>query len=160
MNENVKAIGIGESHVTAKREEIIKAFSLDSCLAVIVYDKAGIGGMVHIALPDSASDDDCDHKPEAYYADLALPRLLQRLQSLGASLPHAMLKLAGGADSRYAGDRFAIGRRNILAVKRYLWSRGLGVVAEDTGGVISRTVELWMADGSVTIRSNGACWNL
>ncbi len=151
----VRAIGIGEFRVTNDRDEVIKTFALGSCLAVVVYDRAGIGGMVHVALPDSTTDAAAGGKPDAYYADRALPALLDGLTRLGASLRTAWIKLVGAADSRYEGDLFNIGKRNILAVKRLLWRRGLGIVAEETGGVVSRTVEFRLSDGDLMIRSNG-----
>jgi chemotaxis protein CheD len=156
----VRAIGIGEWRVTNDREEVIKTFALGSCLAVIVHDRAGIGGMVHVALPDSTTDADASGKPEAYYADRALPVLFAEMLGLGSSLRKIQIKLVGAADSRCEGDLFNIGKRNILAVKRLLWSRGLGIVAEDTGGVMSRTVEFRVGDGCLTIRSNGDRRNL
>ncbi len=158
--ETVKAIGIGEYRVSNDRDEVIKTFALGSCLAIVAWDRAGVGGMVHVALPDSTTDAAAAEKPDAYYADRALPTLLDGMARLGASLRTAWIKLVGAADSRYEGDLFNIGKRNILAVKRLLWSRGLGIVAEDTGGLVSRTVEFRLSDGSLVVRSNGDRRNL
>ncbi len=150
-----KSIGIGELLVTADREDVIKTYSLSSCIAVVIWDHAGIGGMAHIALPDSSIDAEMRTKPVGYYADKAIPVLLQKMGALSPSLRKVWIKLVGGADSNCEEDHFMIGRRNIIAVKRMLWERGMGVIAEDIGGKASRTVEFGISDGSLAVISGG-----
>ena len=48
---------------------------------------------------------------------------------------------------------FNIGKRNILAIKKILWTRGMGAVAEDVGGSISRTVAVEVDSGKVMLSS-------
>jgi chemotaxis protein CheD len=151
----IKAVGIGEIMVSKNREDILKSFSLSSCIAVVMFDKSGIGGMVHVALPDSSQDSDYQKKPAAYYADKALPLLITRMHEHGAAMNKIWIKIAGASDSRYEKDLFNIGKRNILAVKKFLWKQGLGIIAEDTGGMIIRTVELNVNDGSLAVLSDG-----
>ena len=50
-------------------------------------------------------------------------------------------------------NTFSIGKRNILAIKKILWKFGMGAVAEDVGGGISRTVSVDVDGGRVTISS-------
>jgi len=66
-----------------------------------------------------------------------------------------IVKLVGGAAVLEASSSFDIGRRNLLAIKKMLWARRLGAVAEDVGGNISRTVEVTVAEGRVHIYSPG-----
>ena len=50
-----------------------------------------------------------------------------------------------------ANRKFDIGKRNVIAIKRYLWKNGLGVVKEDVGGSISRTVTVYVGTGEITL---------
>ena len=157
---SVNAIGIGEMHVTNKNNHILKTYALGSCIAVIIYDINGIGGMVHIALPDSSIIKDSEKKPEGYFADKALPILIEKMKKLGSNLKKTWIKIVGGSDSNYHNDTFNIGKGNILAVKKFLWRNGLGIIAEETGGKISRTVELHLNDGTILVSSNGDKWRI
>jgi chemotaxis protein CheD len=57
-------------------------------------------------------------------------------------------------------ERFNIGKRNVLAIKRLLWQAGLGVLKEDIGGMISRTVSLSVSTGELTVSNGTKKWNL
>jgi chemotaxis protein CheD len=61
------------------------------------------------------------------------------------------IKIAGGARILDPDGVFDIGKRNILAVKRILWANHFGVVAENTGGDVSRTVTIHIASGEVDV---------
>ncbi|GAB1483918.1 hypothetical protein MASR2M78_27350 [Treponema sp.] len=50
-------VGIGEWAVSKSIDDVIKTYALGSCVAVIIYDaKAKVGGLIHVALPDSSID--------------------------------------------------------------------------------------------------------
>ena len=55
---------------------------------------------------------------------------------------------------------FDIGKRNVLAIKKYLWRKQLGIIAEDVGGDISRTLSVSVGGGTVRVSSNGTHWEL
>lgn len=57
-------------------------------------------------------------------------------------------------------NTFDIGRRNPVAVKRYLWKNGLGVVKEDIGGKISRTVSVFIDTGEVLVSNAKTEWKI
>ncbi len=161
MLMSIKSIGIGELIVSNDRDDTVKTYSLGSCIAVIVYDsRSCAGGIVHVALPDSSIDREHDKKPVGYYADKAIPVLIAEMKRLGSLLKNVSIKLVGASDSKFENDRFKIGRRNIVAVKKLLWKEGLGVVAEDTGGTVARTVELAIKDGTIAVSSNGNKWTV
>jgi chemotaxis protein CheD len=63
------------------------------------------------------------------------------------------IKLAGGAKIMDMNDTFQIGKRNVLAIKKALWALGTGVVSEDVGGTISRTVTIDLGTGVVSLSS-------
>jgi len=154
-------VGIGEWVVSSDPEDVIKTYALGSCLAVIIADqKLGIVGLIHIALPDSAIDPAKGKLTPGYFADTGLPLMIEEMKKRGSVRAHIQVKMAGGASIMDDKGIFDIGKRNILAAKRILWKSSLGAVAEDTGGEISRTVTVKVADAETTISSGNKQWIL
>lgn len=154
-------IGIGEWAVSTNKDDTLKTYALGSCIAVLIYDKnISMAGMIHIALPDSGIDPGKSLVQPGYFADTGLPRMIEEMKKRGAIRNHLWLKLAGGASVMDPSNLFDIGKRNILAVKRIMWKSSLGPIAEDTGGVISRTVSMKVFDGETTIHSANKQWLL
>ncbi len=154
-------VGIGEWAVSKNPEDVIKTYALGSCVAVMIYDmKVKVGGMIHIALPDSSIDVARGQAQPGYFADTGLPQMIQEMKGLGASRAGVWVKLAGGASVMDASGYFDIGKRNVLAVKKVLWKSSLGPLAEDTGGNSSRTVTFTLTEGLVVLSSGPKSWNL
>ncbi|MBU2644213.1 chemotaxis protein CheD [bacterium] len=147
-------VGIGELAVSKMKGEVIKTFGLGSCVAIVVLDpKSRAVGLIHVALPDSTINPEKAKMQPGYFADTGIPYLLREMSKLG-SHPKGqglIIKLIGGAQVMDPNERFNIGKRNILAIKKILWSYNLAVVAEETGGHISRTVDVNVESGRVTI---------
>lgn len=154
----IQYVGIGGIGVASKPEEVLKTMALGSCVAILLLDPVRrIVGMDHVALPDSSIDPSQARDRPGHFADTGLPALLAEMvragyQGDGRSL---IVKLAGGAAVMEAGSSFDIGRRNVLAIKKLLWARRMGAVAEDVGSNISRTVEVSVSEGRVHIHSPG-----
>jgi chemotaxis protein CheD len=154
-------VGIGEYYVTRNADEVIKTFALGSCVGILVYDTAQrVAGLIHVALPDSSINTSKASDLPGYFADTGLPALLQSLRNHGASSKSAWIKIVGGSNIMDDTRRFDIGKRNVLAIKKILWKKQLGIIAEDIGGDISRTVSLRVADGEVCVTSRGTQWEL
>jgi len=154
-------IGIGEWAVSGESSDTIKTYALGSCVAVLVYDtRLAIAGMIHIALPDSKVDAQRARSLPGYFADTGLPVMIEDMKKRGVVRAHVWVKLAGGASVMDPGGFFDIGKRNILAAKRILWGSSLGPVAEDTGGSLSRTVSIAVADGATIISSGHKQWTI
>lgn len=154
-------VGIGEYQVSDDPTVEIKTYALGSCVALIVWDSlAQVGGMIHLALPDSTINPDRALTQPAYFVDTGIPVFLEALGKLGANRRSSYLKLVGGASVLDTNVTFDIGRRNVLAVKKVLWKLGMGIHKEDTGGEISRTVSLWILDGRIEISNAGRKWPL
>lgn len=146
-------VGIGEYAVTKQEKASIKTYALGSCVALILFDsRHGAAGMIHIALPDSQGNDEKAARLPGYFADTGLTLLWKRMQVHGAVTGNVRAKLVGGAAVFDDGGAFRIGRRNVLAVKKWLWSMGIGILGEEVGGNRSRTVEAY-PDGRVVITS-------
>lgn len=145
-----KTVGIGELAVSRRGEADLVALGLGSCVAVLVYDNIFmVAGMAHIVLPRS-TEQEALSKPPAYFADLAIERLLVEVKARGSRCGQLLVKLVGGARMG-ANDNFGIGKRNLLAIRRDLLMRRLAPRAEEVGGTLSRTVNFRPTTGAVTI---------
>lgn len=154
-------VGIGELNVSSQIDSNIKTYALGSCVAVIIYDSVNrIGGMIHVALPDSEINREKALRTPAYFADTGLPILFKKMNELGAKRKSSWIKIAGGAAVIKSCESFDIGKRNVLAVKKILWNKSLGIKNSDTGGDYSRTVTLDISDGTVTVSNSGKNWEL
>ncbi|MGE5552320.1 MAG: chemotaxis protein CheD [Betaproteobacteria bacterium] len=147
-------IGMAESGASKAPATLITS-GLGSCIGVALHDpQAKVGGMCHVMLPDSLQARASENR--AKFADTAIPDILVQLERLGARRERLVVKVAGGAQMFSFGkgdDRFAIGRRNVEAVRTALRQAGLRIAAEDTGGNHGRTMVLDVGTGRVTIRT-------
>ena len=154
-------IGIGYMKVSSTPGDEIKTYALGSCIAVVLYDKKlKIAGMIHIALPESAVNTVKAQTLPGYFVDTGLPLLLKDFKKLGGHRKYTVIKIAGGSSIMDENKTFDIGRRNGIAVKRFLWKQGLGVIKEDIGGSISRTVSIDVDTGKVLLSNAKAKWEL
>jgi chemotaxis protein CheD len=151
-------LGIGDFGASNTPGSSVKTFALGSCVAVVLLDPRNRAvGMVHIALPDSSINEAKGRERPGYFADLGLPLLLQEMTRFGATAKGRglIVKLVGGASIMDHNDTFNIGKRNVLAIKKILWSFGMGAVAEDVGGNHSRTVSVAVDTGKVLVSCPG-----
>ena len=154
-------VGIGDFAVSSDAADTIKTYALGSCVAVVAYDKARkVAGLIHIALPESSVNPGKGAAKPGYFADTGLPLFLDELKKKGASRQTTSFRIAGGSTMMDAQKTFDIGRRNVIAVKRYLWKNGLGVVREDVGGEISRTVSVEVKSGEMLISNKNDSWTI
>jgi chemotaxis protein CheD len=154
-------VGIGEWKVSGKSEDVLKTYALGSCVAVCAYDQANrVAGLMHVALPEAKVNPQKAERLPGYFADTGLPLLLNDMLKSGAERKNIRVKLAGGSSIMDQNRNFDIGKRNAIAVKRYLWKNGLGVIREDTGGNASRTVTFHVADGAIIVSNAGTSWSL
>ncbi len=157
-------LGVGDYGASNRPEDEIKTFALGSCVSVILLDpKTRTVGMAHVALPDSSINKAKATEKPGYFADTAIPALLEQMSRFGCDKrgKGMVVKLCGGANVMDTNDTFQIGKRNALAIKKILWSYGMGAVAEDLGKNFSRTVSISVATGNVTLSSPGRpTWQL
>lgn len=149
-------LGIGDLAVDGRPGAMIRTLALGSCVALILHDlRSGAVGMAHIALPSSAVDPGKKLQKPGHFADSGVPRLVEEMRRAGwnGSVPSMNAKLAGGASILDPNATFAIGHKNVLAIRRELWRLGLGPIAEDVGGSISRSVSVECPSGAIVIRS-------
>ncbi len=151
-------LGIGDIGISNDPEEILKTCALGSCVAVIILNPSvRAAAMAHIALPCSSTNIKKARLKPGYFADTGIPALLKLMNKVSSNgtRKNLFVKIVGGAQIMDKRNTFNIGKRNVLAIKKILWSYGLGVIAEDTGGDISRTVIVPLSTGKVIVSSPG-----
>lgn len=154
-------IGIGEYAVSSDPADTLKTYALGSCVAVMAWDRVNkIAGMIHVALPESKINPAKAELKPGYFADTGVPLMLRDMKKKGADVRKLIIKLAGGSSIMDANRKFDIGKRNVIAIKRFLWKNGLGVVKEDVGGEISRTVAMEVGTGEVVLSNSQRTWNI
>ena len=147
-------VGIGDGAVSAAPGARLKTYGLGSCIGIVIVDPAsGVTSLTHVALPDSRLNQTLAEQKPFHFADTAIRLIVQRMLASGAAPKKALwrVKLAGGASGLKNSDHFDIGKRNLLAVKKALWTQGMAALAEHVGGSHSRTVLVTVASLDVSI---------
>ena len=149
-------VSVSDAKVSANPSDVLVTYSLGSCIGVCLYDPVtNIGGMLHYQLPDSKMDVERARKKPFMFADTGMKILVGKLVEIGAKKKRMQVKIAGGAAMDTGPKGFDIGKRNHLAFRKIMWKNGMFVDSEDVGGFSPRNVYMDMADGTVTIKSNG-----
>jgi chemotaxis protein CheD len=151
-------VGIGGLAATNTPGDSIRTLALGSCIAVVLlHPRTRTVGMVHIALANSSTNKKRSEIKPGSFVDTGIPALLKEMQKYGcdSNIKSFKIKIAGGASVLDPNNVFNIGKNNLIAAKNLLWSLGTGAVSEDTGGNISRNVEVEVDTGKVTISSAG-----
>jgi chemotaxis protein CheD len=154
-----QVVGMADLKVSASSGDRIITYALGSCLGVVVYDAtAGVGGMLHVMMPESQIDPRKAESNPYMFVDTGIPQLFRQCYALGARKERMEVRVAGGAyqGGDEASDRFQIGKRNFIALRKLLWKNGVMIKSSDVGGVQrSRTMALAVGSGDVTVKCNG-----
>ncbi len=148
-----KTVSIGQILISNDQKESLRMYVFASCIGLTMYCPINkVLGMAHIALPFSSSiGGEKDDQP-AYYAVLAVPRLIQKMSSeYGCCQDELIVKVFGGTHSAKETDFFQIGKRNIHAIKKILSVHQLHCDTTETGGPNNRTLEMDVATGRVKL---------
>ncbi len=149
-------VGVADARVSNDPRDILVIYSLGSCIGVCLYDPVvHIGGMLHYQLPDSKMDKARAGRKPFMFADTGMEVLIEKLFSMGANKKRIQIKIAGAATMHTGAQKFDIGKRNYLSIRKVLWQHGMFIDTEDIGGQSPRNMYLNMVDGSVTVRSVG-----
>lgn len=149
-------VRMGELHVSRDPGHVLAAIGLGSCIGLVLLDgQRARAGLAHIVLPSSMGGSTGE---VGKFADRAVPALLERMASIGASRQRLQALLIGGAQMFAVGSSSTldIGKRNEEAVREALTSAGMDVHAADTGGNQGRTVRVYVGSGRVTVKGPGA----
>ncbi|PIE71050.1 MAG: hypothetical protein CSA22_04810 [Deltaproteobacteria bacterium] len=144
MNPNSKYhVVSGAYHIATRRDITLEAF-LGTCVGVAISDPVnGVGGLIHLLLPEPVSQTSID-TPEKY-ASTGLPIFIQALLDSGAETKNMTATVAGGALIRPISRQdiyLNIGGRTAEVALNLLQSVGIHVETAETGGFTTSCLEL------------------
>ncbi|WP_336770183.1 chemotaxis protein CheD [Bacillus bombysepticus] len=145
---NIKIADIGFS----KNPAILKTNSLGSCVGILLYDSSKhFGGIIHALLPTSF-----ESKTEQYgkYVNTSIEHLVNSFHSSGSKVSDIYAMIFGGSHMIFqttCSNLSTIGERNILETIFQLNKLNIPIVAQDTGGIVPRTVVFNTNTGVVTL---------
>lgn len=138
-------------------DDAVTTLGLGSCIGIAIRDPGtGIGGLVHIMLPDSTEIKNNTNRPK--FADTGIEDLVSELVKKGANRSRLVAKIAGGAQMfsvTNKNDTIRVGERNALASKKKLGELKIPLLAEDTGDTYGRTVVFYPKTGDYVIKAIG-----
>lgn len=155
-------VGVADMKSSNCPGDIIVTHALGSCLGIAVYDpSAQAGGILHVMMPVSSINPEKAKVNPYMFVDTGLPAFFKYLYSHGCDKRRMIVKVAGGANVQSTGaDRFAIGKRNYIMLKKMFWKNGVLIDSEDVGGSKARTMYLEIGSGRVWLSNAGAEWDL
>ena len=120
---------------------------LGSCVAVCLWDTAGVaGGMNHFLLPNGSPASE-------RFGHSAITMLIERLIALGAARNRLEGKVFGGACVLEAfRDTPSLGARNVEMARERLAAENIPTVASDVGGERGRKVVFDVRSGRAWVR--------
>ena len=154
-------VSVADARASNDAADVLATYALGSCIGVALYDPlAKIGGMLHYQLPTSTIDPARARQNPLMFADTGMTWLLDEMQKLGARKRCLKVRLAGAAQILNDNNVFNIGRRNHAAIRKILWQEGLFIDGEEVGGTAPRNLYLQVADGAVSVKTQGKSINL
>lgn len=146
-------VSVGDCKVTNDRNIVLSTFGLGSCLGVIIYEKTlGIGGMLHLMLPDSTLSPEKAEQRPGMFADTGIKTILEKIEEAGGDIKNTTIVLVGGASTMTKQDIFKIGEKNITSTKKHLKEYGLDPTTEVVRGVNNRTVHFFLSKGEIEVK--------
>ncbi len=143
-------IGPGDHYVTRKPHEMILTV-LGSCVSACIRDPiAGVGGMNHFMLPESANGTWGTVSASLRYGNFAMERLINDLLCRGGRRERLEVKVFGGAALCEGGS--LVGPRNAEFVEAYLEAEGLSIAARHLRGRHPRRIHYFPLTGRVLMR--------
>jgi chemotaxis protein CheD len=126
---------------------------LGSCVAVCLWDPVlQIGGINHFMLPLWNGQGLASPR----YGNIAIEKLLSRLEYLGSKRGDIKAKIFGGGEVIESGtNQFQIGKRNIAVAREYLSEFNIPIVSSSVGGKLGRKILFYTETGEVRQRYIG-----
>ncbi|MEJ0049061.1 MAG: chemotaxis protein CheD [Rhodospirillales bacterium] len=140
-------IGPGEHYVTKRSDEKIVTV-LGSCVAACIRDPvAGIGGMNHFMLPESATGVWGQASATMRYGNFAMERLINDILRGGGQRNRLEVKVFGGAAMIANGAM--VGHQNAAFVESYLKAENMPIAAHHLRGESARRIDYEPRAGKV-----------
>ena len=150
-------VGVADMKIADVPGDVIVTHALGSCLGVAAYDPhTQVGGMLHVMLPQSSINPDKAAANPYMFVDSGLPAFFHRLYDAGGVKGRLVVKVAGGSNVQaMSEDRFAIGKRNHVLLRKIFWQNNVLIAAEDVGGTSPRTMYLEIGTGRTWLNTAG-----
>jgi putative nucleotidyltransferase with HDIG domain len=149
-------VASGSYYVSRNTPLILQAF-LGTCVGVALYDEeAGVGGLVHLLLPEPVSEGSSFQLEK--YASTGFPIFLRALYDEGASKNRLKAFIAGGALVGPVVGRdlqLDIGGRTVEIVLSYLKEEKIQIEKSETGGFFTCCLNLDMHNWHCNIEPFG-----
>ena len=150
-------VAAGSYYVGNTKSLIIHAY-LGTCVGVALYDtEAGIGGLIHLLLPEPISEGETFHPVK--YASIGFPIFLKALYDAGASPGKLKACIAGGALvgplSNYDLE-LDIGGRTVERVLQFITDEKIQIEKSETGGFFTCCLSVNMQNWNCRIEPTGA----
>jgi len=123
---------------------------LGSCISICIWDKKlHIGGMIHYMLPMWNGTGLATPK----YGDIAIPKLVNKLYSMGSEKKDLVAKMfGGGAVIKTVGEKYNVGKRNILLGKDVLHELEIPIVSYNVGTNSGRKLKFFTGTGKILMK--------
>ena len=156
MASQIQTIPSGSYWIGESGPIILQSF-LGTCVGVAVYDsQAGIGGMLHLLLPEPVGSG--AEQPDARYAISGIPLFLRELYQAGATRDNLTAIIAGGAlvgPVNTSDLDLNIGGRTAEVVNALLDEEGITIAHWETGGFFTCSLSLDMSTFDYAIEPLG-----
>jgi putative nucleotidyltransferase with HDIG domain len=145
-------VASGTYYVGKTKPMILEAF-IGTCVGVSLFDsEAGVGGLIHILLPEPVSKNSTFQLEK--YASTGLPFFIDALIEAGASINKLIASVAGGAFIGPLNEQdlsLDIGGRTADIVKQILEAKGIAIQKSETGGFFTCRIRLNMQSWETSI---------
>lgn len=156
-NQSMRVIevGIGDMKLSRNRSLQLATYALGSCLGITLYDpEIKLGGIFHAMLPSFQYLKSANVIQPLMFLDIGLPLFFRIAYAAGAKKENLIIKVAGGAAFTEDQDKFQVGKRNLLSLRKMLWQNDLMIHNEEVGGVKPRSLFLELSTGRTWIKTN------
>ena len=150
-------VGVADIKISTQPGDVIVTHALGSCLGIAVHDPvAAVGGLLHVMMPMSHVNPDKAKTNPYMFVDTGIPAFFRDIYEAGGIKGRLVIKVAGGANVNSIGnDRFQIGKRNYVILKKLFWKNSVLIDAEDVGGTSARTMYLEIGTGRTWLSTAG-----
>jgi putative nucleotidyltransferase with HDIG domain len=149
-------VAAGNYYLGGTQSLLLNAY-LGTCVAVALYDaEAGIGGLIHLLLPEPISMTETCH-PEKY-ASTGFPVFLKALYDAGASPQKLKACIAGGAlvgPLQNYDMELDIGGRTVERVMQFITDEKIQIEKSETGGFFTCCLSVNMQTWNCSIQPTG-----
>jgi len=127
-------VGIADMKVSNQRGDVIVTHALGSCVGIAVHDPiTAVGGLVHVMMPQGRMNPEKAAANPFMFMDTGVPAFFRELYDAGGVKARLVVKVAGGANVHNTdNDRFEIGKRNYIILKKILWKNSVLIAGEDS----------------------------